>query len=242
MPTIRQSFQRPLYWTRRILEVSWWQSTMLAKKKSCFTHRIALERHVFSAARANICRVLRLNARQGMNQKLLVAPATRICWADAFKTIAWRMNRCVTWPEDPRVAGHLLDRYVRNIRTTSTQEDLTFRKQSQENTFDCSLSIATDVEWRYHREPRWTRRAASSSSIFNFAVETDFTMTNELELMATYIIGEMVVISVPSKEFQKQSTRRCRQDNALTAHICAVQSVHKRGTHTTRLAQGSRIA
>ena len=38
--------------------------------------------------------------------------------------------------------------------------------------------------------------------IFNFAA-ADFEVANELELMATCIICEMVVISVSWKEFQK---------------------------------------
>ena len=56
------------------------------------------------------------------------------------------------------------------------------------------------------------QRATGSISIliFNFAV-ADFAMANELEFMATYIIWEIVVISVSWKEFQKIDGR-CWQD------------------------------
>ena len=82
---------------------------------------------------------------------------------------------------------------------------------------------------------RATGKPAGSVFIFNF------TVANELELMAAYIIREMVVISVSWKELQKIDGE-CRQDTHSTTHICAVQSLHKRGTHTTRLAQVTRIA
>ena len=49
---------------------------------------------------------------------------------------------------------------------------------------------------------RATEKPAGSIFIFNFAV-ADFAMAEELELMATCIIWEMVVISVSWKEFQK---------------------------------------
>ena len=39
-----------------------------------------------------------------------------------------------------------------------------------------------------------------------------------------------------------ENRRRVYTGHPLTTHICAVQSVHKRGTHTTRLAQITRIA
>ena len=87
---------------------------------------------------------------------------------------------------------------------------------------------------------RATGKPASSIFIFNFTV-ADFTMANELELMAAYIIWEMVVISVSWVEFQK-SDGAWWTGHPLTKHICGAQSVHKRGTHTTRLAQVTRIA
>ena len=88
--------------------------------------------------------------------------------------------------------------------------------------------------------PQWaTGKPASSIFIFTFTMD-DFAMANELELMATYIIWEMVVTSVSWKEVQK--LRGVVTGHPLTKHICAEQSVHKRGTHTTRLAQVTRIA
>ena len=74
---------------------------------------------------------------------------------------------------------------------------------------------------------RATEKPAGSIFIFNFA------MANELELMETYIIWEMVVISVSWKEFQKIDGRR-RQYTHKHCTYSAVQSVHKRGTHTQR--------
>ena len=62
--------------------------------------------------------------------------------------------------------------------------------------------------------------------------------------MATYIIREMVVISVSWKEFQKIDGRVWTR-HPLTINICAAQFGHRRGTHFTHLAQGrpgSRIA
>ena len=53
-------------------------------------------------------------------------------------------------------------------------------------------------------------KPAGSIFIFIFAV-ANFAMANELELMAAHIIGEMVVISVSWKEFQKIDGE-CRQD------------------------------
>ena len=41
---------------------------------------------------------------------------------------------------------------------------------------------------------------------------------------------------------KRQNTHNLQTRHPLTTHICAVQSVHKRGTHTTRLAQVTRIA
>ena len=52
---------------------------------------------------------------------------------------------------------------------------------------------------------------------------------------------EMVVISVSWKEFQKIDGV-LQTGHPLTKHISSVQSVHKRGTHTTRWAQVTRIA
>ena len=49
---------------------------------------------------------------------------------------------------------------------------------------------------------RATEKPAGSIFIFNFTV-ADFAMANELELMAVYIIWEMVVISASWTEFQK---------------------------------------
>ena len=70
----------------------------------------------------------------------------------------------------------------------------------------------------------------------DFAV-ADFAIANELELMATYIIWETVVISVSWKEFQKIKRCVCGQYTHKHCTYSAIQSLHKRGTHRTRLAQ-----
>ena len=67
----------------------------------------------------------------------------------------------------------------------------------------------------------------ASVFIFIFAV-TNFTVANELELMATYN-------RFPGK-FSRKSTG-CVDRTLTHKHICAAQSVHKRGTHHTHFAQ-----
>ena len=81
---------------------------------------------------------------------------------------------------------------------------------------------------------RATEKPASNVFIFNFAV-ANFTMANELELMALHIIWEMVVVSVSLKEFQKIDGR-CKQDTH-SQYTSVWYSLSAERTHTTRLAQ-----
>ena len=89
---------------------------------------------------------------------------------------------------------------------------------------------------------RVTGEPAGSIFIFNFAA-ANFTMASELELMAALHHqrngGDFGFLErIPEK------STGC-VDSTPTHNICAVQFVHKRGTRTTRLAQGrpgSRIA
>ena len=78
---------------------------------------------------------------------------------------------------------------------------------------------------------RATGKPAGSIFIFNFAA-ADFAMANELELMATYIIWKMVVISVSWKEFQKIDGE-CRQYTHKHCTHSAVQTLHKRNASDT---------
>ena len=80
---------------------------------------------------------------------------------------------------------------------------------------------------------RATGKPADSIPIFIF----NFAVADELELVAIYIIWEMVEISFSWKEFQKIDGE-CRQYTHKHRTYSAVQPVHKRGKHITRLAQG----
>ena len=81
---------------------------------------------------------------------------------------------------------------------------------------------------------RATGKPAGSVFIFNFAV-ANFTMVNELELMAVHTIWELVVNSVSWKEFQKIDGE-CGQDthSQCTSVQCSLFTSAER---TTRLAQ-----
>ena len=83
-------------------------------------------------------------------------------------------------------------------------------------------------------------KPAGSIFIFNFAA-ADFAMANELELMAAYIISEMVIL-VSWKKIP-ENRREVWTGHPLTMHICAVQFVHKRAPHKPRAwLKQSRIA
>ena len=86
-------------------------------------------------------------------------------------------------------------RPIRPEHQQRQRQDLEF--EGGEN-FDYHVDRKTG--WRHCREPRGNTAAASPSSTSQWQ---NFTMANELELMAAHIIREMVVISVSWKEFQK---------------------------------------
>ena len=87
----------------------------------------------------------------------------------------------LTW----RNRGNLWDRYVQNINNVNDKIS-----NSKEEKTSITMSIGKLAVLQ-----RATGKPAGSIFIFNFAV-ANFAMANELELMAAYIIWEMVVISV----------------------------------------------
>ena len=76
---------------------------------------------------------------------------------------------------------------------------------------------------------RATEKPAGSIFIFNFAVAS-FTMANELEFMAAYIIWEMVVISVPGKNF-RNSTVGVDRTPTHNTHLCSTVCSQARNAH-----------
>ena len=130
--------------------------------------------------------------------------------------------RMLSW----RKPNNLWYRHVHNINSV------------KEEKISISMSIEQlDGWWRYHREPHG--KLAGSIFIFHFAA--DFAVANELELMTTYIIWEIVVIPVSWKDFLRID-RECWQYTHEHCTYSAVQSFHMRETRRTRLFQVTRIA
>ena len=179
--------------------------------------RIALERHDFSATRAAKLQnakhwVLRLNAHG--DQKPL------------------RVKQCLqNARRSPGGNATISDTDTSTTSTASTTKSAIRRRRKHR-------LLCRSENWMAVLQ-RATGKPASSVFIFIFIfifAVADFAMANELELVAIYIILEVVVISVSWKEVQKIDGV-CRQDTHSQHTYSAVQSVHKRGTHRTRLAQ-----
>ena len=211
----------PTILSRRNAQEKYWDSMTkheIHEREVMFFDRIARERHDYTATSAERVLsaehwILRLNT-DGFQMSLRQRPE-----------FVFALQQCLKMQH-----AHLAEtqQSLRSIRPEHHQ------RQWEDHHFEGGDNFDYDVDrktgWRYYREPRGNLSTVSSSST---SQGQNFTMTNKLDLMAVHIIWEMVVISVPWKEFQKIDGG-CRQ----TIHICAVQSGHKRGTHrTTRLAQ-----
>ena len=114
--------------------------------------------------------------------------------------------------------------------------------QRQNQQFEGRENFDYDVDrktgWRYYREPRGNPPAASSSSTSQWPTsqwQTSWSSCGCLHHLRN--VGDFGFLErIPEKR------RGVVTGDPLTKHICATQSVHKRGTHTTRLAQVTRIA
>ena len=163
----------------------------IGEKEIMHYGRIALERHDFTATRAERLQnakhfVLRLNAG---------GPK---CLFDSDQNLSMHWNKAwkckmLTW----RKRNNLWDRHVQNINNVNDW----ISNLKEEKTSITTLIENLDGGYR---EPRRNPQAASSSST------SQWPMANELELVAAYIISERVVISVSWKEVQKIDG--CRQD------------------------------
>ena len=111
------------------------------------------------------------------------------------ETVTPRRKQCLKM-QDAHVAE--TRQSLRPIRPEHQQRQR--QNQQFEGRENFAFSVDPKTGWRHYREPRGNQQAATSSLNFEVA---NFTMANELELMATYIIWEMVVISVSSNVFQK---------------------------------------
>ena len=130
----------------------------------------------------------------------------------------------LTW----RNRNNLWYRYVQN--TNNVKDKI---NNSKEEKTSIAMSIGK-LDGGTTERVTWKPAGRLFVFIFNFAV-ADFAMATMLELVATFISWEMVVISVSWKECQKIDGR-CGQDTDKHCTYSAVQPVHKRGTHRTRLA------
>ena len=128
---------------------------------------------------------------------------------------AWKC-KTLTW----RKRGNLSDRNVHNINSVNDK----ISNSTEEKT---RLLCRSQTGWRYYREPRGNPPAAIF--IFNFTM-ADFAMANELELMAAYIIWEMVVISVSWKNSRKATGRVDRTPTHKT-HLCSTVCSQARNAH-----------
>ena len=160
--------------------------------------------------------VLRLNA-DGLQKPLRQRPDIAV----ALKNNAWK-SKTVTW----RRRNKLWYRYVHNINNVNDKIS---------NSKGEKTSITVSIARLGGGTKSVTGKPARSVFIFNIAV-ADFAMANELELMVFHIIWYVVVMSVSWKEFHKIDGS-CGQYTHEHYTYSAVQSLHQRGTHRTRLAQ-----
>ena len=156
-------------------------------------------------------------------------------WAPKASSTATRICRCIkTMPWNARrsLGGNatIYETDTSRTSTTSTTKSAIRRRWK--------LRLLCRSEKWLAVLQRATVNPAGSVFIFNFAV-ANFTMENELELMAAHIIWEMMVISVSGKEFQKIDGV-CRQDTH--SQYIAVQNGLFTSAERTHNALGWRIA
>ena len=149
-----------------------WRNT-IGEKEIMLYDRIALERHDFSATRAERLQnakhwILRLNADGP--QKLL---GQRPEFAVALK-------QCLKMQD-----AHLAETQQTLIPIRPQHQQRQRQNQQFEGLEDFDYCVDRKTGWRYYREPRGNPPAASSSS--SYCAVADFAMANEL--------GEIVVIS-----------------------------------------------
>ena len=170
MSAIRRDFQGG---TNKKDTESHWRSTMLAKKKSCFSIVSLSKDTTFSATKAKRLQnakhwILRLNA-DGRQKPLRQRPEFAVA-----------LKQCLKMQD-----AHLAEtrQSFRPIRPQHQQR----RRQKSAFLRRRKLRILCRSQNWMAVPQRATRKPASSIFIFNFTV-ADFAMANELELMAAYII------------------------------------------------------
>ena len=148
--------------------------------------------------------------------------ATRIC----------RCNKIM-----PENARRSLGGNAAIFSDTSTTSTASTTKSAIRRKRKLRLLVDRKTGWRYYREPRGNPPAASSSSTSQWPTSQWQTSWSSWQPTSS---EKCWWLRFPGKN--SRSDGAWWTGHPLTKHICGAQSVHKRGTHTTRLAQVTRIA
>ena len=199
----------------------------IGEKEIMLYDRIALERHDYTATRAERLQnakhwILCLNA-DGPQEPLRQRPEFVVA-----------LKQCLNMQ-----GAHLAEtqQSLRRMRPEHQQRQRQNQQFEGGENFDYYVDRKTG--WRYtesHGENRWQhlhlhlqlrsgqlrndKRVGAHGSLHHLKNGGDFGFLERIP----------------------ENRRRVWTGHPLSSHLCAVQSVHKRGTHTTRLAQVTRIA
>ena len=190
----------------------------IGEKEIMLYDRIALERHDYTATRAERLQnashwVLRLNA-EGFQKPL----RQRQEFVGASK-------QCLKMQDAHQAETQ------QSLRPTHPQHR---QRQRQNQQFEGGENFDHKVDrkpgWRYYRKPRWNPPAASSSSSSTLQWPTSWSSWQSTSCEKWWWFR------CPGKNSRKST--ESGQNTHKHRTYSAVQPVHKRGTHITRLAQG----